>query len=63
MNKIKALCDKYDLCYRQLGIILGYSKDHIYRLATGRRNITPHFAIALARTEKDLKNGDIKIPK
>ena len=56
MNKIKALRDKYGLTREQLGIRMGYSKDQIYRLETGKRNITPHFEIALENAEKALKN-------
>lgn len=55
VNKIKALRDKYGLTREQLGIRMGYSEDHIYRLETGRRNITPHLEIALENAEKSLK--------
>jgi DNA-binding XRE family transcriptional regulator len=55
MNKIEAFREKYGLTREQLGIKMGYSKDHIYRLETGKRNITPHFETALKNVEKLLK--------
>jgi len=63
MNQIKALCDKYGMSHRQLGLLTGYHRDTIQKINTGIYNITPHLAILLAHIERELKNGDVKIPK
>ncbi len=63
MNKIKALCDKYDLSHRQLGILMGYHQDTIQKVNVGKRNMTAHFATVLENIELALKSGDAKIPR
>jgi len=73
MNKIKALREKYRITkrngktkamsQRQLGILIGYSKDQIYCLESGKRQITLHFEMSLKNVEILLRNGDVKIPK
>lgn len=62
MNKIKAICDKYDISHRQLGILMGYHTATIQKINTGKYSLTPHFEILLDSIEKGLANGDIKIP-
>lgn len=76
MNKIKELREEIGKLYnlrtpqgkqilsqRRLGILLGFSEDQIYRLESGKRQMTPHVEIALANLEKSARKGDIKIPK
>jgi DNA-binding XRE family transcriptional regulator len=63
MNKLKAFYKKYGLERKQLSILLGYSEDNIYRLESGKRQITKHFEISLKNLEILLKIGAIKIPK
>lgn len=62
-NRIKALREKYSLTQKQLGILIGYSRDQIYRLESGKRQITPHFEVSLENVDKSLRNGDAKIPE
>lgn len=73
MNKIKAIREKHRITkpngktkamsQRQLGILMGYSKDEIYRLESGKRQITLHFEMSLKNIEILLRNGNVKIPK
>ena len=60
---IKFVCKKYKLSHRALGILMGYHRDHIQGVNTGRYKITDRFKTSLERTEKLLKYGDIKIPE
>lgn len=69
MNKaeIKEFRKKYSkkhrkLSQKQLGILLGYSHDQIYRLESGKRKITEHFEISLKNLGAILDYGDVKIP-
>jgi len=63
MNKLKTLCEKYGLSHRQLGILMGYHRDTIQKVRTGKYPMTARFAHILGNVTSCLKNGDIKIPK
>lgn len=60
---IKAICKKYKISHRQLAILMGYHRDTIQKVNTGKRKMTAHFSMILESVERSLKNGDIKIPK
>jgi transcriptional regulator with XRE-family HTH domain len=64
MTKIKEFRAKYGLTQKQLGILLGYSKDQIYRLEADNRHnrkMKPYFLTALDNLEQLLKSGHVKI--
>lgn len=60
---IKEICDKYGISHRQLGILMGYSGDHIQHLNTGKSLMTEDFKASLEEKEKLLAQGSINIPK
>lgn len=65
MNKeeLKEFRKKYNISQRQLGILLGYSHDQIYRLESGQRQLTDHFIVSVNNLGKLLDYEDVKIPK
>lgn len=66
MNKIKTIkeiCDKYHLSHRQLGILMGYHRQHIQKIGVGKRRMTDRFATRLEEIASCLRNGNVKIPE
>lgn len=71
MNKIKALREEIGKLYKlknhiltqkKLGKLMGYSRHQIYRLESGKRQMTEHFEKSLENIETLLRSGNIKIP-
>jgi transcriptional regulator with XRE-family HTH domain len=63
IKKVKDLREKYSISQRQLGLMLNYSRDYIYRVEAGKRRITAYFDSAIDNLNKLLENGLTEIPK